>query len=925
MQYINPFHLLNIRSENLSDIDSSTIRRAKNKLIADIELSDNKTIEFLGFELTKSDCIRIIDELDNNDKKEFHFFVFRNSDLNLFLTKGDLSFFKNYKAESIYKLDDFLDFISPYYTEQYSKALSNNYKKQDLKNIRHLLFVEPIVNKRDIEDCYKSTYSVIQNIKKEIIQTAKNIENNQSKHVKNDFQDLPKELQKQVNVELLNLLPSYFQSVRNQIAQSIRSLSTTINNTPFEVYKPAFEIISLAYNISTDGLVKQSITKGYFIIKGNYDKYGPKEITGSNKITTSSDNNLPEPLKVKFEAKVSKKSIALNEKFRIEFSMNFDGDNFIEPLFNGFNILSGPSQQVSQSWVDGKSVFNKTYSYFLMPKQKGPLTIEAASIEYSGKIYKTDSIKINSPIIFSPNRQFDFNTVDSNKEKESKTLSYYIFLCVVFAIGFFFEQVQKIILGLSLLVLIIPIIFFRKDNGFSTIKFLKKNIVFISFAGFGIIYPIIAQLYISYYFLTYLISLYGSILGRKPRKFLIYDLMFTAVILTFSYNVYLLVDAKPAINNVANHQIEEVTTSDENSQKGMSDVNQSELNESIIRFNKAINLDPNDVEAYGGRGVSLQHLQRYKEAIDDFLKAEKLGLNTTSLYSNLGFSYYKLNESAKALFYLEKAIDLEEFNEEALRYRGEIKYNNDDYNGAVTDYSKAIKINPNASNYFARGLAFYYLKEFNDALKDINKAIELNPNNGQYFYDRGDTKELMNDLDGANKDWATAKEKGYDVSNYKINKYARLLVNVPNGQLLGCDVTPSYNKKLDNKLLITVGRNASVAVKLIRVNNSECIRYVFINKNSEYSIRNIPEGIYYLKIAYGNDWSKIRDQSECSGRFTKNTLFEKGEEILNFNLVHSGNSYKVPSFSLKLDVIISDDKMSTFNTDKINENDFYNE
>ena len=67
------------------------------------------------------------------------------------------------------------------------------------------------------------------------------------------------------------------------------------------------------------------------------------------------------------------------------------------------------------------------------------------------------------------------------------------------------------------------------------------------------------------------------------------------------------------------------------------------------------------------------------------------------------------------------------------------------------------------------------------------------------------------------------------------------------------------------------------------------------------------------------------DQSECTGRFTKNTLFEKGEDILDYNLVHSDNGYQVPSFSLKLDVIITEGKMNSFNTDKIDENDFYNE
>ena len=66
-------------------------------------------------------------------------------------------------------------------------------------------------------------------------------------------------------------------------------------------------------------------------------------------------------------------------------------------------------------------------------------------------------------------------------------------------------------------------------------------------------------------------------------------------------------------------------------------------------------------------------------------------------------------------------------------------------------------------------------------------------------------------------------------------------------------------------------------------------------------------------------------QPNCTGRFTKNTLFEKGEDILDYNLVYSGNGYQVPSFSLKLDVIITEDRMNSFNTDKINENDFYNE
>lgn len=98
---------------------------------------------------------------------------------------------------------------------------------------------------------------------------------------------------------------------------------------------------------------------------------------------------------VQFEAKVSKQTLGINERLRIDFSMNDDGDNFSPPNFEGFRVIAGPSQQVSQSWINGRSSFNKTYSYFLIPTQRGTLTIKQASIEINGQIYKTTPIRVN--------------------------------------------------------------------------------------------------------------------------------------------------------------------------------------------------------------------------------------------------------------------------------------------------------------------------------------------------------------------------------------------------------------------------------------------------------------------------------------------------------------------------------------------------
>lgn len=97
---------------------------------------------------------------------------------------------------------------------------------------------------------------------------------------------------------------------------------------------------------------------------------------------------------VKFDAKVSKQKLGVNERLRIDFEMNQDGDNFNPPDFSNFNVVGGPNQSVSNSWINGVRSFKKTYSYFLAPKGRGHFTIAQATINISGETYKTVPITI---------------------------------------------------------------------------------------------------------------------------------------------------------------------------------------------------------------------------------------------------------------------------------------------------------------------------------------------------------------------------------------------------------------------------------------------------------------------------------------------------------------------------------------------------
>jgi hypothetical protein len=97
---------------------------------------------------------------------------------------------------------------------------------------------------------------------------------------------------------------------------------------------------------------------------------------------------------VKFEAKVSKQKLGVNERLRVDFEMNQDGDNFNPPDFSNFTVVGGPNQSVSNSWINGVRSFKKTYSYFLAPKSRGRFTIAQATINIDGETYKTVPITI---------------------------------------------------------------------------------------------------------------------------------------------------------------------------------------------------------------------------------------------------------------------------------------------------------------------------------------------------------------------------------------------------------------------------------------------------------------------------------------------------------------------------------------------------
>jgi hypothetical protein len=95
-----------------------------------------------------------------------------------------------------------------------------------------------------------------------------------------------------------------------------------------------------------------------------------------------------------FEVSLSKEKLGLNERLRVDFTMNRDGDHFEAPAFKGFKVLMGPSQSTSSSWINGVRSFSRTFSFILQPTAKGSWTIGQAEITIDGTVYKTAARKV---------------------------------------------------------------------------------------------------------------------------------------------------------------------------------------------------------------------------------------------------------------------------------------------------------------------------------------------------------------------------------------------------------------------------------------------------------------------------------------------------------------------------------------------------
>lgn len=93
-----------------------------------------------------------------------------------------------------------------------------------------------------------------------------------------------------------------------------------------------------------------------------------------------------------------------------------------------------------------------------------------------------------------------------------------------------------------------------------------------------------------------------------------------------------------------------------------------------------------------------------------------------AIFNRIYFSILEINNE-KAKIHLEQGLDYS------------IKK---DYDNAVSEFTKAIKLTPNNSKaYYNRGSVYFNCQKYYNAISDYSKVIKLEPNNSKAYYNRG--------------------------------------------------------------------------------------------------------------------------------------------------------------------------------------------
>jgi tetratricopeptide (TPR) repeat protein len=204
--------------------------------------------------------------------------------------------------------------------------------------------------------------------------------------------------------------------------------------------------------------------------------------------------------------------------------------------------------------------------------------------------------------------------------------------------------------------------------------------------------------------------------------------------------------------------------------------------QAITYLDKALAIDPHDVDALNNKGGTLMDLGNYTEAIPYLERALAIDPNYKWALDNKGLTLADLENYTGAITYYDKALAIDPKYENALYNKGYDLAALGNYTEAISYYDKALAINPNDTYALDnKGLALDNLGNHTGAIIYYDKALAINPNDTYALDNKGVALDNLGNHTGAEQAVATPYDSGYShgCSDAKISNLSERYINQP--------------------------------------------------------------------------------------------------------------------------------------------------
>jgi len=177
--------------------------------------------------------------------------------------------------------------------------------------------------------------------------------------------------------------------------------------------------------------------------------------------------------------------------------------------------------------------------------------------------------------------------------------------------------------------------------------------------------------------------------------------------------------------------------------RGMANYQILNIEEALADFSRAVALDPSNHQAWFNTGEILWQRKEYNEAYACYLEADRIYPDSLFYLSGLVLTSHALKKYSKTINYCNQILKEKPADAFALWHRGAANGQQRNYNGAIKDFLKIIRVGKaNATTY--NNLGFWYCKveDIKKAHNNLSICLQLNPTNPYALNNMGYVKYL---------------------------------------------------------------------------------------------------------------------------------------------------------------------------------------